>query len=123
MLEPMDDLTGGTAAATAASGSMICTNCYTQSDPRVIRPKNVGDQGLGCLAVVLGVVGIFIWPLLIVAGMLLLVALARMVTSQARSMTVVEGYQCRSCSATGSMVPIDSPRGRELAERNPSPPS
>lgn len=94
---------------------MICGSCMTRGVPKEIKPKNTGDQGLGCLAILLGVAGIFFWPLLLLAGVLFVLALVRMVSAQAKAMRV-EAYECRKCKAR-EMVPLDTPRGAELVAR------
>lgn len=98
-----------------ATTEMICGNCLVRGVPREIKPKNVGDQGLGCLAILLAVVGLFFWPLLLLAGVLFVLALVRMVSAQAKAMKV-EAYECRKCKSR-EMVPLDTPRGAELAAR------
>ncbi len=98
-----------------ATTEMVCGRCMTIGPAKAIKPKNTGDQGLGCLAIVIGAVGFFFPPLWILAGVLLVLALVRMVGAQAKSMRV-EAYECQRCKAR-EMVPLDTPAGAELVAR------
>lgn len=95
--------------------SMICRRCLTAGEPRGIRHANRGDGGLFVAALLVGALGLLIWPLLLLAGLLAVLAVARMIAAQAKALTV-ERYVCGRCGEE-ELVPVDTPAGRQLAAR------
>jgi hypothetical protein len=95
-----------------AGMGMICGRCLTVGEPTAVRRKNRGDAGVGCASMVVGVIGLFLWPLLILAGVLFLAAIAIAVKNQAVA-AGVQHWECRACKAE-AMVPLDSPAGLQL---------
>lgn len=94
---------------------MICSRCLTAGEARAVRHANRGDRGLFGWAILIGLAGVFVWPLLVLAGLLAVLAVARMIASQARALTVSH-YVCGRCG-DDELVPLDTPAGRELERR------
>ncbi len=75
-------------------GHLICLRC--SGEVVAVRHENHGDRGLMLIAVLVGTVGLLFWPLLLVAGILALLAVVRMVVSQAKALRVSH-YECPHC--------------------------
>lgn len=85
---------------------MICGNCLTVARPRKARPGSGPVLGM----IICGVVGLVVWPMLLVAGVFFLAAVARAITHAAGGQ---DSLECGTCRARG-LVPLTSPGGQNL---------
>ncbi len=87
---------------------MICGNCLTVDQPK----QKIVDSS-GTWFVVLFVIGLFVWPFLILAGLCFLLGVVRAVGRLGGAGVT---YACRTCK-NASMVPLDTPGGQQLVAK------
>jgi hypothetical protein len=90
---------------------MICTRCLTVAHPK--RKKERPSSTPTVLFLLSAFFGLFVWPLLALAAILFLVALAQAITHAVGGKV---SLSCPRCQAI-ELVPIDSPGGRALVQQ------